>query len=89
MSVELSEKERTVLRIIGDACDRRGQNSVKLEEVSERFKIAGFNINEVMDMLYRLEDLGLIRLEIIGYSTIIHITDKAGASTGLCNLRQI
>ncbi len=76
MSAELGERERTVLRIIGDACDRKGQDSIKLEEVSERFKIAGFNINDVMDVLYRLEDLGLIRLEIIGYSTIIHITDK-------------
>ncbi|WP_054854784.1 hypothetical protein [Vulcanisaeta sp. JCM 16161] len=76
MSTELGDRERTVLRIIGDACDRKGQDSVKLEEVSERFKIAGFNINDVMDVLYRLEDLGLIRLEIVGYSTIIRITDK-------------
>ncbi|WP_243678602.1 MarR family transcriptional regulator [Vulcanisaeta distributa] len=66
MSAELGEREKTVLRIIGDTCDRKGQDSIKLEEVSERFKIAGFNINDVMDMLYRLEDLGLIRLEIIG-----------------------
>ncbi|MGC8607118.1 MAG: MarR family transcriptional regulator [Vulcanisaeta sp.] len=74
--MELGDRERTVLRIIGDACDRKGQDSIKLEEVSERFRIAGFNINDVMDVLYRLEDLGLIRLEIIGYSTIIRITDK-------------
>ncbi len=38
--------------------------------------MAGLSINDAMDVLYRLEDLGLIRLEIIGYSTIIHITDK-------------
>ena len=76
MSVELGDRERTVLRIIGDACDKKGQDSVKLEEVSERFRIAGFNINDVMDLLYRLEDLGLVRLEIIGYSTIIHMTDR-------------
>ncbi|MGC9180345.1 MAG: MarR family transcriptional regulator [Vulcanisaeta sp.] len=74
--MELGDRERTVLRIIGDACDRKCQDSIKLEEVSERFRIAGFNINDVMDVLYRLEDLGLIRLEIIGYSTIIRITDK-------------
>mgnify|MGYP001773401317 FL=1 len=76
MSVELGDRERTILRIIGDACDKKGQDSVKLEEVSERFRIAGFNINDVMDLLYRLEDLGLVRLEIIGYSTIIHMTDR-------------
>ncbi|BDR93462.1 hypothetical protein [Vulcanisaeta souniana] len=76
MSVELSDRERTVLRIIGDTCDRKGQDNIKFEDVSERFRIAGFNINDVMDVLYRLEDLGLIRLEIIGYSTIIYITDK-------------
>ncbi|WP_054849888.1 hypothetical protein [Vulcanisaeta sp. JCM 14467] len=76
MSVELGDRERTVLRIIGDACDKKGQDSVKLEEVSERFRIAGFSINDVMDLLYRLEDLGLVRLEIVGYSTIIHMTDR-------------
>ncbi|GAB6945775.1 hypothetical protein JCM14467A_25570 [Vulcanisaeta sp. JCM 14467] len=74
--MELGDRERTVLRIIGDACDKKGQDSVKLEEVSERFRIAGFSINDVMDLLYRLEDLGLVRLEIVGYSTIIHMTDR-------------
>ena len=76
MSVELGDRERTALRIIGDTCDKKGQDSVKLEEVSERLRIAGFSINDVMDILYRLEDLGLVKLEIIGYSTIIHITDR-------------
>ncbi|ADN51473.1 hypothetical protein [Vulcanisaeta distributa] len=76
MSTELGDKERIVLRIIGDACNKKGQDNVKLEEVSERLRVAGLSINDAMDVLYRLEDLGLIRLEIIGYSTIIHITDK-------------
>jgi len=29
-----------------------------------------------MDSLYRLEDAGLVRLEIVGYSTIIYLTEK-------------
>ncbi len=76
MSVELNDREKTVLRIIGDACDKKGQDNVKFDEVSDRLRIAGINVNDVMDILYRLEDLGLVKLEIIGYSTIIYITDK-------------
>ena len=75
-SVGLSERDKLVLRIIGDHCDRKGQDSVKIEEVSERFRTAGVNINDAMDSLYRLEDAGLVRLEIVGYSTIIYLTEK-------------
>jgi Mn-dependent DtxR family transcriptional regulator len=47
-----------------------------LEEISERLRIAGVSVNDAMDSLYRLEDAGLVRLEIVGYSTIIYLTEK-------------
>lgn len=74
--VELSDRDKLVLRIIGDYCDRKGQDSIKLDEISERLRVAGININDAMDSLYRLEDSGLIKLEIVGYSTVITLTDK-------------
>ncbi|PVU71763.1 MarR family transcriptional regulator [Vulcanisaeta sp. SCGC AB-777_J10] len=74
--MELSDRDRLVLRIVGDHCDRKGQDNIKLEEISERLRIVGISINDAMDSLYRLEDAGLVRLEIVGYSTIIYITEK-------------
>ncbi|MCG2866913.1 MAG: MarR family transcriptional regulator [Vulcanisaeta sp.] len=74
--MELSERDRLVLRIVGDYCDRKGQDNIKLEEISERLRIAGVSVNDAMDSLYRLEDAGLVRLEIVGYSTIIYLTEK-------------
>jgi len=72
----LSDRDRLVLRIVGDYCDRKGQDNIKLEEISERLRIAGVSVNDAMDSLYRLEDAGLVRLEIVGYSTIIYLTEK-------------
>jgi len=74
--MELSERDRLVLKIVGDHCDRKGQDNIKLEEISERLRTAGVSINDAMDSLYRLEDAGLVRLEIVGYSTIIYLTEK-------------
>jgi Mn-dependent DtxR family transcriptional regulator len=74
--MELSERDRLVLRIVGDYCDRKGQDNIKLEEISERLRTAGVSVNDAMDSLYRLEDAGLVRLEIVGYSTIIYLTEK-------------
>ena len=74
--VELNDRDKLILRIIGDSCDRKGQDSIKIEEISEKLRAAGININDAMDSLYRLEDSGLIKLEIVGYSTIITLTDK-------------
>ena len=75
-SMELSERDRLVLRIVGDYCDHKGQDNIKLEEISERLRTAGVSVNDAMDSLYRLEDAGLVRLEIVGYSTIIYLTEK-------------
>jgi Mn-dependent DtxR family transcriptional regulator len=75
-SLELGERDKLVLRIVGDHCERKGQDSIKLDEISERLRVAGIGINDAMDSLYRLEDAGLVRLEIVGYSTIIYLTEK-------------
>jgi Mn-dependent DtxR family transcriptional regulator len=75
-SLELGERDKLVLRIVGDHCERKGQDNIKLDEISERLRVAGIGINDAMDSLYRLEDAGLVRLEIVGYSTIIYLTEK-------------
>ncbi len=72
----MGESDKLVLRIVGDHCERKGQDSIKLDEISERLRVAGIGINDAMDSLYRLEDAGLVRLEIVGYSTIIYLTEK-------------
>ena len=36
MASELNDKDRLVLRIIGDSCEKKGQDNVKFEEIAER-----------------------------------------------------
>ncbi|WP_069807267.1 MarR family transcriptional regulator [Vulcanisaeta thermophila] len=75
MPAELSDREKLVLRIIGDACDKRGQDRVTLEDISEGLRRSGLTPTDAMDVIYKLEDKGLVRTEMLGYTTVIYITD--------------
>lgn len=76
MSVTLGDREKAVLRMIGEVSDRRGQDRVTLEDISDGLRKSGISPTDAMDIIYRLEDMGLIRTEMVGYTTVIYITDR-------------
>lgn len=76
MSLGLSDKEKLILKLIGDVSERRGQDRATLEDISDGLRKSGISSTDAMDILYGLEDKGLIRTEMIGYTTVIYITDK-------------
>ncbi|MGC9153612.1 MAG: hypothetical protein ACP5GY_07765 [Vulcanisaeta sp.] len=40
MASELNDKDRLVLRIIGDSCEKKGQDNIKFEEINNgRFQV--------------------------------------------------
>ncbi len=76
MAVELSDIEKKTLQVIKELYDVKGEGNVKLEDVGDKLRAQGVDVGQIMDILYGLEDKGLIRLEVVGYTTIIYLTDK-------------